>query len=62
CNVQSQCSPLYHTERKRAQTVAALAHEVAVPDLRCLIRYFLFSQLNPDDARNPKDIPAASLP
>jgi hypothetical protein len=39
-----------------------LAHEVAVPDLRCLIQYFLFSQLNLDDARNPEDIPAASLP
>ncbi|KAG1904171.1 uncharacterized protein F5891DRAFT_1126616 [Suillus fuscotomentosus] len=50
------------SKRKRAQIVAALAHEVAVPDLRHLIRYFLFSQLNPDDARNPKDIPAASLP
>ncbi|KAG1781229.1 hypothetical protein EV702DRAFT_962857 [Suillus placidus] len=43
-------------------SIAALAHEVAVPDLRRLIRYFLFSQLNPDDARDPKDIPAASLP
>ncbi|KAG2737545.1 hypothetical protein P692DRAFT_201842928 [Suillus brevipes Sb2] len=50
------------SKRKRAQTVAALAHEVAVPDLQRLIRYFLFSQLNPDDARNPEDIPAASLP
>ncbi|KAG1863475.1 hypothetical protein C8R48DRAFT_602511 [Suillus tomentosus] len=43
-------------------SIAALAHEVAVPDLRRLIRYFLFSQLNPDDARNPEDIPAAGLP
>ncbi|KAG2345936.1 hypothetical protein BDR05DRAFT_974817 [Suillus weaverae] len=49
-------------DAKWAQTVAALAHEVAVPDLRRLIRYFLFSQLNPDDARNPEDIPAAGLP
>ncbi|KAG1719032.1 hypothetical protein EDB19DRAFT_1898883 [Suillus lakei] len=55
-------SALAALERKRAQTVAALAHEVAVPDLRRLIRYFLFSQLNPDDARNPEDIPAAGLP
>ncbi|KAG1846007.1 hypothetical protein C8R48DRAFT_750689 [Suillus tomentosus] len=55
-------SALAALERKRAQTVAALAHEVAVPDLRHLIRYFLFSQLNPDDARNPEDIPAAGLP
>ncbi|KAG2153850.1 hypothetical protein DEU56DRAFT_868451 [Suillus clintonianus] len=43
-------------------SIAALAHEVAVPDLRYLIRYFLFSQLNPNDARNPEDVPAASLP
>ncbi|KAG1886072.1 hypothetical protein F4604DRAFT_1877994 [Suillus subluteus] len=50
------------SKRKRAQTVAALAHEVAVPDLQRLIRHFLFSQLNPDDARNPEDIPATSLP
>ncbi|KAG1831429.1 hypothetical protein DFJ58DRAFT_719578 [Suillus subalutaceus] len=55
-------SALAALERKRAQTVAALAHEVAVPDLRRLIRHFLFSQLNPDDARNPEDIPAARLP
>ncbi|KAG1809306.1 uncharacterized protein BJ212DRAFT_1448759 [Suillus subaureus] len=41
------------SKRKCAQTVAALAHEVA---------YFLFSQLNLDDAHNPEDIPAASLP
>ncbi|KAG1780646.1 hypothetical protein EV702DRAFT_1177861 [Suillus placidus] len=45
-----------------AALVAALAHEVVVPDLQHLIRYFLFSQLNPDDTRNPEDIPAASLP
>ncbi|KAG1874326.1 hypothetical protein F4604DRAFT_1880852 [Suillus subluteus] len=55
-------SALAALERKWAQTVAALAHEVAVPDLRRLIRHFLFSQLNPDDARNPEDIPATSLP
>ncbi|KAG1875828.1 hypothetical protein F4604DRAFT_1880739 [Suillus subluteus] len=40
-------SALAALERKRAQTVAALAHEVA---------------LNPNDARNPEDIPATSLP
>ncbi|KAG1830283.1 hypothetical protein F4604DRAFT_1887434 [Suillus subluteus] len=43
-------------------SIAALAHEVAVPDLRRLIHHFLFSQLNLDDARNPEDIPATSLP
>ncbi|KAG2095439.1 uncharacterized protein F5147DRAFT_747730 [Suillus discolor] len=50
------------SKRKRAQTVAALAQEVAVPELPRLVRYFLFSQLNPDDTRNPEDIPAVNLP
>ncbi|KAG2096718.1 uncharacterized protein F5147DRAFT_747545 [Suillus discolor] len=50
------------SKRKRAQTVAALAQEVAVPELPRLIQYFLFSQLNPDDTRHPKDIPAVNLP
>lgn len=50
------------TERKRARTVAALAEEAHVPHLRRLIRYFLFSQLFPDDPRNPEDVPAANCP
>ncbi|KAG1896783.1 uncharacterized protein F5891DRAFT_1192680 [Suillus fuscotomentosus] len=49
-------------QRKRARTVAALAHEVAVPDLRRLIRHFLFTQLNQDDPRDPADVPTGSLP
>ncbi|KAG0692872.1 hypothetical protein DFH29DRAFT_985642 [Suillus ampliporus] len=48
-------------ERKRARMVAALAEEVCVPHLRCLIHYFLFSQLFPDDPRNPEDICACPL-
>ncbi|KAG1846644.1 hypothetical protein F4604DRAFT_1884139 [Suillus subluteus] len=46
-------STLAALKQKWAQTVAALAHEVA---------YFLFSQLNLNDAHNLKDIPAASCP
>ncbi|KAG1838972.1 hypothetical protein F4604DRAFT_1941063 [Suillus subluteus] len=42
--------------------VAALAEEVRVPHLRRLICYFLFSQLFPDDPRNPEDVPAANCP
>ena len=40
----------------------ALAHEVAVPDLRRLIQHFLFTQLNQDDPRDPADVPTGSLP
>ncbi|KAG1717759.1 hypothetical protein EDD22DRAFT_983820 [Suillus occidentalis] len=43
-------------------SIAALAHEVAVPDLRRLIRHFLFTQLNRDDPRDPADVPTGSLP
>ncbi|KAG1737112.1 uncharacterized protein EDB91DRAFT_1347909 [Suillus paluster] len=42
-------------QRKRARTVAELAVEVDVPHLRRLIRYFLFSQLFPNDPRDPED-------
>ncbi|KAG1853776.1 hypothetical protein C8R48DRAFT_610431, partial [Suillus tomentosus] len=45
-----------------AQTVATLAKEVDVPELPCLLQYFLFSQLNPDDTCDPEDIPALNLP
>ncbi|KAG1870501.1 hypothetical protein C8R48DRAFT_596843 [Suillus tomentosus] len=45
-----------------SRAVAALADEVYVPHLRCFIRYFLFSQLFPNDPRNPEDVPAASCP
>ncbi|KAG1879522.1 hypothetical protein C8R48DRAFT_745047 [Suillus tomentosus] len=44
------------------QTVAALAQEVAVPELPILLQYFLFFQLNPDDTRDPEAIPAVNLP
>ncbi|KAG1885364.1 uncharacterized protein F5891DRAFT_1132834 [Suillus fuscotomentosus] len=46
----------------RGQTVAALAEEVDVPSLQCLIHYFLFSQLFPGDPHNPEDVPTASCP
>ncbi|KAG1731306.1 hypothetical protein EDD22DRAFT_982578 [Suillus occidentalis] len=49
-------------KQKRARTVMELADEVNVPHLRRLIRYFLFSQLHPNDPRSPKDVPAASCP
>ncbi|KAH7917799.1 hypothetical protein BV22DRAFT_1108505 [Leucogyrophana mollusca] len=49
-------------ERKRARTVAALADEISVPHLRRLIRHFLFSQLHPEDERDPADVPAAACP
>ncbi|KAG1755316.1 hypothetical protein EDD22DRAFT_751299, partial [Suillus occidentalis] len=49
-------------QRKRARTVMELADEVNVPHLRRLIRYFLFSQLHPNDPRSPEDVPAASCP
>ncbi|KAG1727914.1 hypothetical protein EDD22DRAFT_982741 [Suillus occidentalis] len=49
-------------KRKRARTVMELADEVNVPHLRRLIRYFLFSQLHPNDPRSPEDVPAASCP
>ncbi|KAG1882730.1 hypothetical protein F4604DRAFT_1577018 [Suillus subluteus] len=45
-----------------SRTVATLSDEVSVPHLRRLIRYFLFTQLFPDDPRDPEDIPAASCP
>ncbi|KAG1853645.1 hypothetical protein F4604DRAFT_1883373 [Suillus subluteus] len=43
-------------------SIAALAHEFAVPDLRHLIQHFLFTQLNQDDPRDPADVPTGSLP
>ncbi|KAG1792100.1 uncharacterized protein BJ212DRAFT_1207099, partial [Suillus subaureus] len=43
-------------------TVVALAEEVHVPHLQHLIRYFLFSQLFPDDPHNPEDVPATNCP
>ncbi|KAH7917121.1 hypothetical protein BV22DRAFT_1108625 [Leucogyrophana mollusca] len=49
-------------QRKRAQTVAALADEMQVPHLRRLIRWFLFTQLHPDDPRDPEDVPSAICP
>ncbi|KAH7923128.1 hypothetical protein BV22DRAFT_1016022 [Leucogyrophana mollusca] len=53
---------VYYSEIKRARTVATLAEEINVPHLRRLIRWFLFSQLQPDDPRNPEDVPAAACP
>ncbi|KAH7902794.1 hypothetical protein BJ138DRAFT_277426, partial [Hygrophoropsis aurantiaca] len=38
-------------QHTRAGTVAALAKEISVPALKCLIRRFLFSQLYPNDPR-----------
>ncbi|KAG2126611.1 hypothetical protein DEU56DRAFT_872879 [Suillus clintonianus] len=43
-------------------SIAALALEVAVPDLQRLIRHFLFSQLYPNDPRDLEDVPATSCP
>ncbi|KAG1843170.1 hypothetical protein F4604DRAFT_1596946 [Suillus subluteus] len=45
-----------------SRTIAALPEEVNVPHLRRLIRYFLFTQLFPDDPRDPEDVPAAECP
>ncbi|KAG1856602.1 hypothetical protein C8R48DRAFT_749163 [Suillus tomentosus] len=47
---------------QRLDNVAKLAEEVDVPHLQCLIQYFLFTQLFPDDPRNPEDVPAATCP
>ncbi|KAG1804349.1 hypothetical protein EV424DRAFT_1330679 [Suillus variegatus] len=43
-------------------SMAALADEVAVPNLRHLIRDFMFSQCNRDDRHDPEDIPTGSYP
>ncbi|KAG1897368.1 uncharacterized protein F5891DRAFT_1129955 [Suillus fuscotomentosus] len=45
-----------------ATLVAALANEVAVPNLQRLIRDFMFSQRNRGDHHDPEDIPTGSYP
>jgi hypothetical protein len=49
-------------ERKRARTIHALAVELSNPQLPNLLRYFLFSQLNPNDTRDPSEVPLACCP
>ncbi|KAH7909933.1 hypothetical protein BJ138DRAFT_1127279 [Hygrophoropsis aurantiaca] len=51
-------------QAKRAHTVPDLAKEMAIPPsyLQRLIRWFLFTQLHPDDPRNPEDVPSALCP
>ncbi|KAH7930534.1 hypothetical protein BV22DRAFT_1191146 [Leucogyrophana mollusca] len=49
-------------QRTRARTVPELAEEINVPHLRRLIRYFLFSQLHPNDPRDPILVPPTSCP
>ncbi|KAG2030826.1 hypothetical protein BDR03DRAFT_936547 [Suillus americanus] len=49
-------------ERKRTCTATALALELSVPHLPNLLRRFLFSQLNPNDPRDPSEVPLACCP
>ncbi|KAG1782102.1 hypothetical protein EV702DRAFT_1177148 [Suillus placidus] len=49
-------------QRKCAQTVAALAIELSIPNLQDLISRFLFEQLHPCDPRDPATIPLDSFP
>ncbi|KAG1883958.1 hypothetical protein F4604DRAFT_1878811 [Suillus subluteus] len=42
--------------------VTALAVELSIPQFPNLLRHFLFSQLNPDDARDPSKVSLAHCP
>ena len=49
-------------EHKRARTVAALAAELSLPQFSDLLARFLFSQLHPDNAHNPSEVPLTLCP
>ncbi|KAI5999626.1 hypothetical protein EDD15DRAFT_2386382 [Pisolithus albus] len=49
-------------ERARANNVRALVAERGVPELPDILRRFLHSQLHPNDARDPEDIPLHECP
>ncbi|KAG1831200.1 hypothetical protein DFJ58DRAFT_671432, partial [Suillus subalutaceus] len=36
--------------------------ELSIPQFSNLLRHFLFSQLNPDDARDPSEVPLTRCP
>ncbi|KAG1796311.1 uncharacterized protein HD556DRAFT_1467804 [Suillus plorans] len=49
-------------QRNRARTVSALALELSIPQLPNMLSRFLFAQLNPNDPRDPLQIPPADCP
>ncbi|KAF9237764.1 hypothetical protein BU15DRAFT_88600 [Melanogaster broomeanus] len=48
--------------KKRAQTVAALAHELGIPHLTTVLRKFLFEQTLPNDLCDLEDVPFYECP
>ncbi|KAG2109141.1 hypothetical protein DEU56DRAFT_975209 [Suillus clintonianus] len=61
-NVEAHVELAKTPQRKRARTPAALAVELAIPQLPNLLRRFLFTQLNPDDPRDPSEVPLTCCP
>ncbi|KAI5999674.1 hypothetical protein EDD15DRAFT_2386398 [Pisolithus albus] len=49
-------------QHARANNVRALVAELGVPELPDILRRFLHSQLHPNDARDPEDIPLHECP
>ncbi|KAG1880017.1 hypothetical protein F4604DRAFT_1879912 [Suillus subluteus] len=60
CHFQTTLT--YDLERKHARTIAALAIELSIPHLSNLLQCFLFGQLNPNDPRDPSEVPLAYCP
>ncbi|KAG2754832.1 hypothetical protein P692DRAFT_20720601 [Suillus brevipes Sb2] len=47
---------------KRARSIPELSIELRIPDLADLVRCFLFEQSNPEDARDPTEVPLLEFP
>ncbi|KAG1763973.1 hypothetical protein EV702DRAFT_1182667 [Suillus placidus] len=47
---------------KRARSIPELSTELCIPDLADLVRCFLFEQSNPEDARDPTEVPLLEFP
>ncbi|KAG1882348.1 hypothetical protein F4604DRAFT_1879473 [Suillus subluteus] len=61
-NIEAHVELAKTPQRNRARTPAALAVELSIPQLPNLLRRFLFTQLSPDDPRDPSEVPLTCCP
>ncbi|KAG1720676.1 hypothetical protein EDB19DRAFT_1917810 [Suillus lakei] len=61
-NIEAHVELAKTPQRKRARTPTELAVELSIPQLPNLLRHFLFTQLNPNDPRDPSEVPLTCCP
>ncbi|KAG2140331.1 hypothetical protein BD769DRAFT_1384083 [Suillus cothurnatus] len=56
------CLSIMEKGTKHAQSIPELSTELCIPDLANLVRCFLFEQSNPEDDRDPTEVPLLEFP